>query len=235
VLPPGAVEYLPVLHTTQADKIEYVPAGQFAHVTWSVVNLPASHRVHREAPLCEILPSPQVVHVAEPESVLYLPAAHEEHDIPPGPVVPASHWQSDSASLPAGERDFKGHSTHCAEPEKVLNFPASHAWQKEASPVVPASHWQSDSASLPAGELEFKGHSIHCAAPEKFLNFPASHAWQKASPAHTPGMSFRSSHRGGKSVVQAELVLTSHPESQTHRPPQQCGRLAGQLDATLQC
>ena len=55
------------------------------------------------------LPEGQSLHDPAPVDDLYLPDVHCEHVPPLGPVKPALHVQSDTASLPAGEFELVGH------------------------------------------------------------------------------------------------------------------------------
>jgi len=56
---------------------------------------------------CQARDSPegQLLHDPAPDAALYVPAGHAAHVPPFGPVKPASHAQSEAASLPAGEED----------------------------------------------------------------------------------------------------------------------------------
>jgi len=54
----------------------------------------------------------QLLHAASPFSDLYLPAAHNMHAVPSGPVDPVLHVQSVGSSLAAGAFERTGHSKH---------------------------------------------------------------------------------------------------------------------------
>jgi len=54
----------------------------------------------------------QLLHAASPISDLYLPATHNMHAVPSGPVDPVLHVQSVCSSLAAGAFERTGHSKH---------------------------------------------------------------------------------------------------------------------------
>lgn len=89
-LAPVTPEYVPAGHETHAlaPASVYVPAGQFTHT------------VDEVAPLTpEYFPAGQLVHTAAPTVLLKLPAAHDAHAPPSGPVEPALHVQKPSPAL----------------------------------------------------------------------------------------------------------------------------------------
>jgi hypothetical protein len=93
-------EYLPPGHNSQSDAAsfpavaKYVPAGQCTQCIPPVFPVVA-----------EYVPGGQETHDAVPVSLLYLPAAHAEHEVP---VYPALHEQALLESLPCGEPALPG-------------------------------------------------------------------------------------------------------------------------------
>jgi hypothetical protein len=59
--------------------------------------------------IAEYVLAGQLVHAAEPLSVLYIPAAHAEHGPPLGPVNPRLQTQFGLPVLAMGEIVFEGH------------------------------------------------------------------------------------------------------------------------------
>ena len=55
---------------------------------------PAAQMVQAEAPAAADLPAAQLVHAAEPVTLLYVPAAQAVHVPPSGPVYPDTHRHS---------------------------------------------------------------------------------------------------------------------------------------------
>jgi hypothetical protein len=112
-----------------------VSLGQLAHATAELAPTTA-----------EYVPARQSVHGALPVSILYLPAAHDVHVPPSGPVKPTLHEQAVAAVLGLGELELPGHakqadstvapgvpkyfpatqSTHAALPVPLLYLPAAH-------------------------------------------------------------------------------------------------------------
>ena len=80
---------------------EYVSATQAPHVL--LVRAPA---------MLECLPGTHAVHSADPGSALCVPAAHNTHVPPSGPVEPALHAHAVSSELPVSELEFVGQAEH---------------------------------------------------------------------------------------------------------------------------
>ncbi len=79
-------------------KEPYLPAMQSRHVSAT------------EAPtVVEYLPAAQLVHAAEPVTLLYVPAAHAEHVPPLGPEYPVLQTQLCTLVLAVGEFVYAGH------------------------------------------------------------------------------------------------------------------------------
>jgi len=90
--------------------------------------LQATHAASAEAPVVvNIVSAAQSVHTALPLVVLYLPATHEVHVPPSGPVNPTLHVQAARAELEVGELEYAGQLVHDAVPDVLLYFSASHA------------------------------------------------------------------------------------------------------------
>ncbi len=95
------------MHATEelvSDVAEYVPAGHETHaLAPAAVYVPAgqfTHTVDEFAPVTpEYFPAGQLVHTAAPTVLLKLPAAHDAHAPPSGPVEPALHVQKPSPAL----------------------------------------------------------------------------------------------------------------------------------------
>jgi hypothetical protein len=80
------------------------------------------------------------VHECDPLVSLYLPAEQLTQSPPFGPVKPASHTQSVSARLPAGETVAVGHDVQSTAPLEGLKVPAGHRKHGPPSgPVLPAA------------------------------------------------------------------------------------------------
>ena len=63
-----------------------------------------------------------------PEAILYLPAAHDVHVPPSGPVKPTLHVQAVTAVLGLGELELLGHATQVdssVAPAVAEYFPAA--------------------------------------------------------------------------------------------------------------
>ena len=86
-------------------------------------------------------PAEHSVHECDPLVSLYLPAEQLAQSPPFGPVKPASHTQSVSARLPAGETVAVGHDVQSTAPLEGLKVPAGH-WKHgpPSGPVLPAAH-----------------------------------------------------------------------------------------------
>ncbi len=150
--------------------------------------MPAGHALHvalaDDPTAVEDVPDTHSVHTAAPVNVLYLPASHAVHVLPPGPVDPALQMQLVEAELAADDQAFNGqalhvaladaptvteyvpaaHEVHTAAPVNVLYLPAAHDVHVVPSgPLDPASQVQLVTAELPAGELEFEGQALHAA------------------------------------------------------------------------
>ena len=57
----------------------------------------------------------QLLHGAEPEAVLYLPATHKSHGPPFGPLEPALHPHAVTTELPANALELSGQLTQTSE------------------------------------------------------------------------------------------------------------------------
>jgi hypothetical protein len=75
-------------------------------------------------------------HEALPAASLYVPAPHDTHAPPLGPVYPALHKHAWISTLPAGEEELLGQGEHEALPAASL-YVSVH--QRAASRVVSAS------------------------------------------------------------------------------------------------
>lgn len=203
---PVTVLYLPITHASQNP-----PSGPVVPVLHRqlvrtippvVVELDstgqATQAVSAVAPVVvRYLPTPQLVHAVEPVTALNLPAAHNTHVPPSGPVNPGLQRQLLTFPLPPIDTVFAGQGKQVALdeapevaeyefaqqsgqpllPTTLLYFPATHATHTPAmGPVNPMLHTQ---PVLPAFELEFIGHATQaeaCTAPVVARNFPESHA-----------------------------------------------------------
>ena len=219
-----AVEYVFVpqsVHAADPVSALYLPAAQpeqvppsgpvnpMLHVQAPIALLPdpdellAGQLVHTPDPVApgvvEYVPAPQSVHVAVPVEPLYLPAKHDAHGPPFGPVAPALQVQLAKVPLPAGELEFVGHalqvalaeaptaveyvpapqSEHTVDPGSALYLPATQAVQVPPfEPEYPELQVQLDSKVDPSGELEFAGQAVHPADPVDVLYAPAPHCVQ---------------------------------------------------------
>ena len=139
-------------------------------------------------------------------SGLYLPATHNEHDPPFGPVDPALQVQWTNAELPGGasERVLQAwhvdsdvlpkaveylprpQSEQTSGPAAALYFPASHSEQDPPSgPEEPALQVQSVKAPLPICEYAFLGQAKHvetAVAPTAVEYLPCSQKMHASGP-----------------------------------------------------
>ena len=108
---------------------------------WLVLPLPlvcefSAHAVHTELPANANVPAAQVTHVAllvalrvgeavpagqrlqfpAPTEALNVPGLQLRHSPPSGPVNPASHWQSSTLPLAAGDTAWRPHGVHWSCP-----------------------------------------------------------------------------------------------------------------------
>jgi hypothetical protein len=152
-VPPSTPLY-PVVHMQFVKSVDPAPEIEFA-----------GQAVQTDSDCAAIEPeyllSAQLVHAAEPGTVLYFPATHAVHVPPLGPVNPRLQRQLASAVDPTGACAFAGQlwqvptavepvaveyvlapqSVHAPEPVAVLYFPAAHAAHgPPLGPVNPASH-----------------------------------------------------------------------------------------------
>ena len=140
-------------------------------------------------------------------SGLYLPATHDEHDPPFGPVHPTLQMQWTNAELPGGASEFvlqawhvdsdvlpeaieylpRPQSEQTSGPAAALYFPAAHSEQAPPSgPEEPALHVQSVKAQLPVCEFEFLGQAKHvetAVAPTAVEYLPCSQRIHASDPA----------------------------------------------------
>jgi len=146
----------------------------------------AIHVVAIVAPdVVEYVPPVQSVHAALPVAILYLPATHNTHTPPSGPVKPTLQVQAVRATLEIGELELVGHpiqvvatvaptvvenvpaaqSVHAALPVAVLYLPATQAVHVPPSgPVYPALQGELIQAALDVlaiGEVVPAGHATH--------------------------------------------------------------------------
>ena len=77
----------------------------------------------------------QAWHGAVPLCVLYVPAVHEKHTLPLGPVAPAVQAQTATDTDPAGADDSAGHAAHMT-PVTVAYFPAKHVEHRPSRDTV---------------------------------------------------------------------------------------------------
>jgi len=77
-------------------------------------------------PCGEFVPAGQVLQVAAPADVLYLPAEQMTHVWPSGPEYPGLQRQSERLMLALGEEEELGQDTHDVS-EEDLYVPAAHA------------------------------------------------------------------------------------------------------------
>jgi hypothetical protein len=135
-VPPSTPLY-PVVHMQFVKSVDPAPEIEFA-----------GQAVQTDSDCAAIEPeyllSAQLVHAAEPGTVLYFPATHAVHVPPLGPVNPRLQRQLSSAVAPvAVEYMLTPQSVHATEPVAVLYFPAAHAVHvPPLGPVYPTLHWQ---------------------------------------------------------------------------------------------
>lgn len=125
----AVVLYVLCAHGAQAEPAGPVYAALQTHRV--CVELPegetafVGHGVQAVAPnVVEYVLAPQVVHVAEPVVVLYVPARHAEQTPPSGPVKPVSHGHTVSALPPAPE--FDGQFVQSCGPLVLLYVAVRH-------------------------------------------------------------------------------------------------------------
>ena len=131
------------------------------------------------------------VHACAPASGLKVPYGHAAQSPPSGPVYPASHSQSTTTVLPAGEFERAEHgaqvlsATAPSAPENLPAAQASHVLSAAAPAAVenvPAAHaWQVLSATAPSAVENLPAaQSVHASSPTAALCLPAAHS------AHSP-------------------------------------------------
>jgi len=128
---PAVAEYVPARQFVQRLAVlapavsEYVPARQFVQTLAVLAPTVAEYVPARQlvqtlavlaAAVAEYVPARQSVHTALPVAFLYLPATHEVHVPPFGPVKPVLHTQAPTAELSGkGAQEPSGHATQvCA-------------------------------------------------------------------------------------------------------------------------
>jgi hypothetical protein len=109
--------YFPESHIVQGPPLD--PEKPPAHTQLVSVPLPRGdsepdgHETHVDSDVAakaeEKVSLRQLTHAADPGSDLYFPARHCTHVPPVEPVYPASHVQSESWELPAGELELEPH------------------------------------------------------------------------------------------------------------------------------
>jgi hypothetical protein len=161
-----------------AGELEY--AGHAAHAAAAApAYVSGAHAAQALAPAAANVPAAHAAHAALPEAFLNVPAAHGAHTAPAEPVCPASHSQSNTTALLAGEREFAGQAVHALAPA-AANVPAAHAAHTlaPAPAKAPAAHaTQSLAAVRPVAAWYVPApHGAHAFAPEAFLNVPTAHA-----------------------------------------------------------
>ncbi len=161
---PLAILYVPAAHGEHAPPFRPVNPALQAQAAAAVLRLAESESpghvtqvAAAVAPVeAEYVPAPQDVHPALPLAILYVPAIHDEHTPPSGPVYPALQVQSATASLELGELELSGHVTQVAAAVAAVTpeyVPAPHGVQA-ALPLailyVPAIH---DEHTPPSGPV----------------------------------------------------------------------------------
>lgn len=153
----------------------------------------------------EYVPVPQSVQFTLPVLFLYLPAAHNTHTPPSGPVYPVSHTQAPIEELPIGELYVIPHAIQAAsalccvtglylpaaqsvqpvEPVVGEYFPAGHIWQvflPVDCPYLPTMHGMQLSMDVePVGTEDVPAaHGIQAVIllPVVEAYFPALHLMQ---------------------------------------------------------
>ncbi len=145
----------------------------------------------------EYLPSPQLMHSADPCVSLYFPATHALQIPPSGPDTPGVQVQFVKKELPADELEFVGQSLQTALPVCILYFPSEHAVHGPPSgPAEPALQLQLVTVELPVGEVDNAGQARHVdssVAPSSLEKVPGPQLLQKVDPAavlYFPGKQF---------------------------------------------
>mgnify|MGYP007083791800 CR=1 FL=1 len=80
--------------------------------SWYVFCAHDRHTLATAPTVGEYCPATQLLHAADPNTILYFPATHEVHGPPSGPVEPALQVQSVETKLPVRELEFAGHCMH---------------------------------------------------------------------------------------------------------------------------
>ena len=158
----------------------YLPATHAVHSPPSGPVYPAMHSqsVTLSLPAADVASDDgQSKHSALPAVSLYLPAGHAVHWSPSLPVYPASHTQSVTLPLAAGDVEFDGQLEHSALPAVSLYVPAGHAVHSPPSgPVYPVLQVQSVTLSLATGEVAHAGQAEQLPVPAAALYLPSGHA-----------------------------------------------------------
>jgi len=199
----SALEYVPSAHSTQLPvpgAVLYVPAAQGAHCSSALVfcvmracelKKPALHS-QKACPCAECELGGHAKHGTEPETSLYVPAAHGVQ-FPAGPVCPVGHTLRQSAIEvdPGAESVSAGHAAHrdtLPAPLAFENVFTGHSWQSLALPApatsryLPAPH--AVHAVAPAPAKKPNGHTSHVAllaAATAALAEPTKHGTQLAA------------------------------------------------------
>jgi len=189
---PVVVLYFPATHSTHTPPLG--PVAPWLQMQLAGVPLPigdCEFAPHGEqvfdvaSTIVEYWLATQSVQVAAPLSILYFPATQPLHVCPLGPVNPALHEQSFTASLATGASEFDGQfwhvsimaavdvenlpltqSVHGSVPLAVLYFPATQPVHVPPfGPVNPALHEQSLDSPLRAGAWELVVHGVHSSSP----------------------------------------------------------------------
>jgi hypothetical protein len=169
-------------------------------VAGSALN-PAGHVAHTEAPLAAYVSTGHTLHVALPEMLFAVPAAHATHGPTFGPVYPVLHEQSLTFVLPTNEFAFCGQLVHAALPFAGLYVAAAQAAQgPSCGPVNPGLHRQFALDPLRAGAALFTGHMLQSGLPSGD-HLPAGHSKQLSAPfdpkpaAYSPSEQFEQAVR----------------------------------------
>ena len=117
-------------------------------------------------PIGEVLFDGQPTHVALPVEILYLPAAHNSHVPPFGPVKPALQAHAVITVLEASEFEPVGQVEQGALPVVFLYVPVVHSLHvlpagPENGPVKPMLQAHAVTDVLPADDCDLKGHAMH--------------------------------------------------------------------------
>ena len=116
---PVVILYLPVAHGEHTPPSSPVDPALHVQATTAVLGLGelelpghATQADSTVAPaVAEYFAAAQSVHTALPVAILYLPATHDVHVPPSGPVKPTLHVQAVTAELGLGELELLGHVT----------------------------------------------------------------------------------------------------------------------------